>query len=600
MGSCTSSCQQAEVEHVLVSQVGGDEFCLAKSVAQKGGVEAWNGGHEELHELVSMIDRMVTATTVDEALMQVKAVTLMENNLWGYAYMRMLYSKRPDLYYGALLADPVSLLPVVYTPTVGEACQKFGKMPFYTRGCYISITDRGNIQKVLEAYSERMLKKGPDGRYECDCIVFSDGGRVLGLGDLAAWGMGIPIGKLDLYCVCAGVNPYKTIPVIIDAGCAGPEGNTGRLVVRDHPLYTGLKQDRVMHKSDAGTLVNSAYYGPGNMIDEFMGAATQLFGRKCLLQFEDFNSNDAFPLLAEYRNKYLTYNDDIQGTAAICVAGLLGAMKLRDPAATNLIERLQDEVFLFHGAGSANIGALSLLKNEAGVPARNLFVTNSSGMLWKNAQGTQGNYKNNEQKEFATVGQPDYDITYLPSIIAKIKATCLIGAVGRDPDCFNKGVVQSMCQSSRRKRPVVFAMSNPKTQAEITSENAYAFSEGKAIFGSGTKMESVMVDGKLRSPGQVNNIYIFPGVSMGAICCEATNIPERLFMIAAEAVANSLKPEDMQEDRVLPQISRIREVGLNVAVAVVLECQKLGLAGKDLGANTDQVKAVVSKMMWSP
>merc|ERR1719158_1438683 len=231
-------------------------------------------------------------------------------------------------------------------------------MPFYPRGCYVTISDRGNLKKVLEDYAEAELSKGEDGRYLCDCIVFSDGGRILGLGDLSAWGMGIPIGKLDLYTVCAGVNPYRTVPVIIDSGCYDASGNTDKVVVRDSEHYTGLKQERVTHKSAAGTVVNSPYYGEGNMIEEVMQAASDLFGKNCLLQFEDFNSNDAFPLLDEYREKFLTYNDDIQGTASVAVAGLLGAVKLRKPECTDLISELKKEVFLFHGAGSANIGAL--------------------------------------------------------------------------------------------------------------------------------------------------------------------------------------------------------------------------------------------------
>merc|ERR1719321_1865193 len=225
-------------------------------------------------------------------------------------------------------------------------------MPLYHRGCYVSIADKGNIKKVLEEYAEAEMSKGPDGKFLCDCIVFSDGNRILGLGDLGAWGMGIPIGKLDLYTVCAGVTPNRTIPVIIDSGCTDRDGNTDKLLIRDHELYTGLKQDRVKHKSEAGTMVNSCYYGKDNLIEEFMQAAVDVFGKNCLLQFEDFNSNDAFPLLAEYREKFLTYNDDIQGTAAVALAGLLGAIKIQNPQETDLISALGKETFLFHGAGS--------------------------------------------------------------------------------------------------------------------------------------------------------------------------------------------------------------------------------------------------------
>jgi malate dehydrogenase (oxaloacetate-decarboxylating)(NADP+) len=483
---------------------------------------------------------------------------------------------------------------------VGEACQKFGKMPFYPRGCYVSITDRGNIKKVLEDYAAVMCEKGADGKYLCDCIVFSDGGRILGLGDLGSWGMGIPIGKLDLYTVCAGVNPYRTIPVIIDAGCYDKDGNTDKVLVRDSELYTGLKQDRVTHKSAAGTVVNSAYYGEGNMIEEFLQAAADVFGKNCLCQFEDFNSNDAFPLLAEYREKFLTYNDDIQGTASVAVAGLLGAVKLKKPECTDLISELKKEVFLFHGAGSANIGALLLLANEAGVPRDQLYVTNSRGVIWKSADGSEGSFRNDEQKEFATVGKPAFDGKNLVEVVKNLKPTSIIGAVGRDPGCFNKDVVDAMLEVNGENRPGIYALSNPKTQAEITSTDCWKWSNGKAIYGSGTGMETVELNGKKFCPGQVNNVYIFPGMSMAAVCCKASTIPERLFMVAAEAVANSLDAEDLAEDRCVPHPDKIRHVGLNVATAVVMEAQKMGLAGQPLGTDAAEVKAALEKLMWAP
>merc|ERR1719420_147956 len=364
-----------------------------------------------------MIRQMCTANSEETALEQVTAMINLDHHLWTYMYMRMLMEKDLDLGFKCIMSQPADLLPIMYTPTVGEVCQKFGMLPLYPRGCYISIEDRGNIKAVLQEYADTMLPKGPDGKPLCDCIVFSDGGRILGLGDLGAWGMGIPIGKLDLYSVCGGFNPHRTIPVIIDAGCGGPQENTAKLTIRDSPDYTGTKIDRVKHKSEAGTMVNTCYYGADSMINEYMVAATEIFGKGCLLQFEDFNSNDAFPLLAEYRDKFLTYNDDIQGTAAITVAGIMGAIKLKNPQETDLISALQKETFLFHGAGSANLGALSLLHKEGKVPMSKLFVTGSRGVIWKSQEGTEGNYRNNEQKEFAAVGKPTWEHTKLASII---------------------------------------------------------------------------------------------------------------------------------------------------------------------------------------
>ena len=515
--------------------------------------------------------------------------------------------------------------PACWVPqTVGAACQNFGKMPFYRRGCYLGINDKGRFKQLLLSYAtSELTKKSADGRHIVDCIVFSDGGRILGLGDLACWGMGIPIGKLDLYTVCAGVDPYATIPVIIDAGAYDADGNTDKLLVRDHSSYTGLRQPRVTHTSEAGTVVNSCYYGEGNLIDEFMAAASELFvsnvGGAPLLQFEDFNSNDAFPLLETYRSKYLSYNDDIQGTASVAVAALLGAIKIQksgsgsgggsggsgggggEAAAASLIDELKKHTFLFHGAGSANVGAAALLMNEAGVPRSQIFMTNSRGVIWETADGKSGSYRNDEQKAFAQVGEPSgYDHTDLVSTIAFLKPSVLCGAVGRAPNCFTKAVVEALCKVNGDARPVIFALSNPKTQAEITAENACTWSEGKAIYGSGTAFGPTTLNGKTYTPGQVNNFYIFPGMSFGAVCCDAKTIPERLFMVAAEAVAHSLDASELTLDRCVPHPDRIRECSLNVATAVVLEAQKLGLAQKPLGEGDAAVRGKLRSLMWSP
>jgi len=475
--------------------------------------------------------------------------------------------------------------------------------PYYTRGCYVAITDRGNLKNVLEEYATENLSKKENGKYDCQCIVFSDGGRILGLGDLGVWGMGIPMGKLDLYTVCGGFDPTKTIPVMIDAGCLDEDGNTAHLTIRDHPLYQGLQQDRVKHKSDAGTMVNTAYYGDDSFIGEFMTAARDLFGPSCLLQFEDFNTNDAMPLLANFRDKFLTYNDDIQGTASVAIAALLGAVKIMNPSSKSLVEGLRKKRVLFHGAGSANLGGASLIINEGGMSADQVFVTNSRGVIWKSEDGTQGSFRNEEQKALAKTGQPGYPQD-LVSIIKNVKPDVLIGAVGVLPNCFTQEVVDAMCAIQDEKggdgRPIIFALSNPKSQAEITAENCYKFSNGRAIFGSGTRFGACTVNGKEREPGQVNNFFVFPGLSFGAMCCEATTIPEKFFMIAAEAVANSLDDHDLKVESVVPDPAHIRDVAMNVAIAVVLEAQKMGVATVNLGQTEQEIRKVLESKMWIP
>jgi len=576
---------------------------LPKGVAAMG-VDEWNS-QEDLAQLSTILKAACRAESVTEALTEVRSLMSLGHELWAYAYLRELSVRNVDVYYGMLLEDPAPLLKVAYTPTVGEACQKFGLLPFRRRGCYVSIVDQGNVKAVLEEYANEQLPRNQDGTFDCQCIVFSDGARILGLGDLGAWGMGIPLGKLDLYTVCGGFNPHKTMPVILDVGISGSDGNTAKLDIQNHNMYTGLKQDRVKHKSRAGTMVNSVYYGADSFIGEFMRGARELFGESCLLQFEDFNTNDAMPLLAEYRERFLTYNDDIQGTASVAVAALLGAVKLQKPACQSPLKELHSMNILFYGAGAANLGGASLVIGEGGVPSSNVFVTNSRGLLWKDSDGKDGNFKNDEQKALAKIGRPEY-LQDLVSIIRNTRPDILIGAAGCTPGAFTQDVIEAMVAVQDSKspggslRPVVFALSNPMTQAEVTAKDAYIFSEGKAIFGSGTKFGAELVNGKLREPGQVNNFFIFPGVSFAAISCKATCIPERFFMVAAEAVAMCLDEKDIEEDSVLPNPCRIREVGVRVAIAVVLEAQASGLAQVTLGKDDLSVRVALEEQMWSP
>jgi len=572
---------------------------LPAAVRSAGSIAKWNAAKPENDALCLLIAGAQKSTTVDDALTDLRGIMSLEHNLWAYMYLRQLYDTNLDCFYGCLLAEPALLMPVVYTPTVGEACQKFGLMPFYPRGCYISITDRGNIKAVLQDYAKSLLKKDADGTYGCDCIVFSDGGRILGLGDLGAWGMGIPIGKLDLYTACAGINPHRTMPVIIDAGISDALGNTAKLDLRGNPRYLGLKQDRKREKSsDFGTVVNTAYYGSNNVIEEFMEAACEVFGRNVLLQFEDFNSNDAFPLLDIHRNKYCTYNDDIQGTAAITCAGILGSIKIKNPDSTELIGLLPQERVLFHGAGSANLGAAALL-HQGGMPLENIAMTNSRGLMWK-SDDEQGTFRNEEQKVFA-VPKPAWPHEQLEDIVANFKPSVLVGATGRTPGAFTEEIMRAMVRINSPHRPVVFALSNPKTQAEVNSTDAYTWTEGKVIFGSGTKFNPVTtVDGVEHHPGMVNNVYIFPGLSFGAVQCGASTISDAVFLKAAEAVGNTLTPQDIREDRVVPPVARIRSVALKVATAVVGQVMKEQKATKPIDGTEAEIAATLEQNMWTP
>jgi malate dehydrogenase (oxaloacetate-decarboxylating)(NADP+) len=603
------SAKQNEQAQPTVNMKGTRSLSLPKQVAKAGGITEWNNRNPTSAAQWKLCERMCAATTVEEAIVELDGIMALGHKIWAYIYFRVLHNRNPDILYSLILTDPKKYMPVAYTPTVGEACQKFGHMPQFARGCYVSIEDRGNFVAVLKDYAAAHLELGPDGKYKCDCIVFSDGGRILGLGDLGAWGMGIPIGKLDLYTAVGGVNPARTIPVIIDAGNMDSEGNSAHLTIREHENYTGTRCDRVRVRNKAGALVNAAYYGEGNMIDEFMNAAVEVFGDKVLLQFEDFNSNDAFPLLERTRHTFLTYNDDIQGTAAVTVAGILGALKLKYPQETNLLAKVRNESIVFFGAGSANLGAASLLTSqEGGMPLSHVFMTGSRGLIWKSEDGSHGTFRNNEQKTFAVSPEPKWNHKDLCDIVHNIRPTVLVGAAGHAPGAFTKEVVEKMVEVNSEggehddpsHRPVIFALSNPTSQAEATSEEVYTYSKGLAIYGSGTGMPAVTVAGHTHHPGQVNNVYIFPAMSFAAIHCHAKEITDGLFLVAAQAVANSLSADDLAKDRVIPHIDRIRDVARNVSTAVILACQENGLAQKRIGETWEEVYASVTEAMYSP
>lgn len=594
----------------LVNTKADRSLSLPKQVAKAGGIAAWNDRSPESAHQWRLMEGLCHAKTVSDARVELEGIMALGHKLWAYVYFRVLHNRSPDLLYALILTDPKKYMPIAYTPTVGEACQKFGLMPQFARGCYVSIEDRGNIAAVLRDYAAAQLELGPDGKtYRADCVVFSDGGRILGLGDLGAWGMGIPIGKLDLYTAVGGVHPGRTVPVIIDAGVMDPAGNSAHLEIRGNPNYTGTLRDRVRVRNTAGALVNEAYYGEGNMIDEFMSAAVEVFGSKVLLQFEDFNSNDGFPLLASTRRRFLTYNDDIQGTAAVTVAGILGALKLKYPQETDLLSKVKNETIVFFGSGSANLGAANLICGEdGGVPKSHVFMTGSRGLIWKSADGSHGTFRNNEQKEFAVSPEPAWNHKDLVDIVANVKPTVLVGAAGHAPGAFTQAVVEKMVQVNAEggdpddpsHRPVIFALSNPTSQAEATSEEVYTFSKGLAIYGSGTGMPPVTIAGHTHHPGQVNNVYIFPAMSFAAIHCHAKEITDKLFLVAAQAVANSLSVDDLAKDRVIPHIDRIRDVARNVATAVILACQEAGLAQRHVGDSWDAVYTDVSTSMYTP
>ena len=396
-------------------------------------------------------------------------------------------------------------MPIIYTPTVGLACQKYGMIFERPRGLYITINDIGHIHEVIANWPER----------DVHAIVVTDGERILGLGDLGACGMGIPVGKLALYTAIAGIKPEKCLPVCLDVGTNNPTFLHDR-------LYLGLRQPRD----------RSPRYV--KFVDEFMDACVQRWGPNTLIQFEDFGQDNAFLFLDRYREKYLTFNDDIQGTAAVAVAGLLASMRITKT-------RLSENRFVFMGAGQAATGIAALLAQEMvakdGVTpqqaADQIFLMDIDGLVVKNRKGNT-NYKPALQ-QFVKDQEPIYN---LMDAIKHVKPTALVGASAQR-NAFNEEVLNYMAEIN--ERPVIFALSNPTAKAECTAEAAYRFTHGRAVFASGSPFNPVeMADGHIFYPGQGNNAYIFPAIALAATACKAKYLPDSVFLMVCEMLANEV------------------------------------------------------------
>uniref|UniRef100_A0A673YPA0 Malic enzyme n=1 Tax=Salmo trutta TaxID=8032 RepID=A0A673YPA0_SALTR len=466
------------------------------------------------------------------------------NPLDKYILLMTLQDRNEKLFYRLLTSDVEEFMPIVYTPTVGLACQQYGLAFRRPRGLFITIHDKGHIATMLNSWPEENIK----------AIVVTDGERILGLGDLGSYGMGIPVGKLALYTACGGVPPQQCLPVLLDVG-------TDNQALLEDPLYIGLKHKRIRGKEY------------DDLIDEFMQAVTDKYGMNCLIQFEDFANSNAFRLLNKYRNRYCTFNDDIQGTASVAVAGVLAALKITK-------NKLSDHTFVFQGAGEAALGIAHLLimaMAKEGVSAteaaKKIWMVDSRGLIVKG----RGNL-NHEKEEFA---HDHAHIKTLEEVVHTIKPTALIGvaAIG---GAFTEKIIKDM--ASFNERPIIFALSNPTSKAECTAEHANqctvkalscsffcALSHfGRSIFASGSPFNKVtLADGRSFIPGQGNNAYVFPGVALGVIACGVRQISDDIFLTTAEAIADMVTEEHLAEGRLYPPLNSIREVSFKIAVKVV-------------------------------
>ncbi|XP_042446896.1 NADP-dependent malic enzyme-like [Zingiber officinale] len=446
------------------------------------------------------------------------------------------------LFYKLLIDHVEELLPVVYTPTVGEACQKYGSIFRHPRGLYISLNEKGRILEVLRNWPERDIQ----------VIVVTDGERILGLGDLGCQGMGIPVGKLALYTALGGVRPSACLPVTIDVG-------TNNEQLLNDEFYIGLRRRRATGQAYA------------ELLEEFMDAVKLRYGEKVLIQFEDFANHNAFELLAKYRKTHLVFNDDIQGTASVVLAGLFGALKIVGGT-------LAEHSFLFLGAGEAGTGIAELIALEMSKQTK-APVEETRKRIWMvDSKGLIVNSRKDSLQHFKQPWAHDHEpVNNLLAAIKAIKPTILIGSSGVGKT-FTKEVVEAM--TTFNEKPIILALSNPTLQSECSAEEAYAWSKGRAIFASGSPFEPVEYDGKVLVPGQSNNAYIFPGFGLGLVISGATRVHDDMLLAASEALAQQVTQENLDKGMVYPPFSNIRKISAHIAANVAAKAYELGLASQ--------------------
>jgi malate dehydrogenase (oxaloacetate-decarboxylating)(NADP+) len=483
-------------------------------------------------------------------------IAALDDDLQKYLVLSDLQARNETLYYAVLMSDPAAYMPLVYTPTVGEACQKFGHIFREPRGMYLSIDARGRLKEVLSNWPERDIR----------FIVVTDGERILGLGDLGAGGMGIPIGKLALYTACAGVPPRGCLPVVLDVG-------TNNQALLDDPLYLGLRRHRVR---------GDDYLA---FVDEFVEAVQQLYP-KCCIQWEDFANINAIPILARYRDKICTFNDDIQGTAGVALAGILAASPLTG-------QKLIDQRFLFLGAGSAATGIAELISLAMAREGMDLAEARSRNALF-DVNGLVVTSRT-DLAEFQTpFAQDRGPVSTFVEAVEALRPTGIIG-VSAVPKLFNRAVIEAMARINRR--PIIFPYSNPTSRSECTAEEAYRWSDGRAIFASGSPFPPIEIDGKRFVPGQGNNVYIFPAMGMALLATEATRVTDEMFMIAAQAVAEQVTKENLAIGLIYPPQSRILETSLHVAERVAACIFDRGLAR---APRPDDIGAMIRARVYRP
>lgn len=506
---------------------------------------AWNKGSSFTHDERNQLGIRGLYPSGGPISLQVKVDSTMEHvrsitrPLDKYIYLHTIQDCDETLYHACICQHLIELMPLIYTPTVGEACLQWSRIYRQSiRGVYISLDDRGKVADILRNYPEKNI----------EAIVVTDGEAILGLGDLGTNGMGIPVGKLALYTGCAGIHPSRCLPVMIDVG------TNNKSLLKD-AAYLGVRQQRARGQK---------YY---DLINEFISACKRSYGQQVLIQFEDFGNATAFELLRRHRLSACCFNDDVQGTAAVVLAGLFTAVKL------TTLQNLSDHTILFYGAGAAGVGIADLIALAMVKENSRLSLTEAKQKIWlMDSKGLvilgRKFGKDTHKVPYAhNLPYEKFDVKNLIDVIKNIRPTILIG-VSAQAGAFNQSVCHQMAQINRS--PIIFSLSNPTALCECTPENAYHWTNGRCIFSSGSPFSSVTLpSGEFFRPGQGNNAYIFPGVGLAAIIAGAQCITDDDFYVAAQALANEVSSTDIDVGAVYPSLSRLREVSVSIAVAVI-------------------------------
>jgi malate dehydrogenase (oxaloacetate-decarboxylating)(NADP+) len=477
-------------------------------------------------------------------------------DLGKYITLMALYDRNITLFYKVVEKNLEEMLPIIYTPTVGQACQEFSHIFRKARGVYIAANDKGRIREILRNWPHKDVR----------IIVVTDGERILGIGDLGVDGMGIPVGKLCLYTACAGIHPLSCLPVCIDVGT-----NNEKLL--NDPLYLGLQNLRPYDETY------------DDLIEEFVMAVRETFPQ-ALIQFEDFGNRNAFRLLEKYRDRICCFNDDIQGTASVAVAGIYSAMRMTG-------KHLKDQKILFLGAGEAGIGIGDLIVSA--VTDQGISQKDALNMCWY--MDSKGLVVKSRKKLAVQKRSFAHDHEFIPDLLTAVdmlKPTAIIGVSGQ-PQAFTRPVLEAMARHN--ERPIVFALSNPTSRSECTAEEAYQWTQGRAIFASGSPFEPVFFNGQRYVPGQGNNVYIFPGVGLGAIASGARHVTDEMFLIAAKELSELVSAEDYKLGCIYPSLTKIRAVSERIAIAVADIVYKRNLATI---SKPDDLSTLVRSLVFEP